>query len=234
MSFNSTFPMTNFGIKTKTMASGKLFYNVLNKESFEKKVAEGKILQSSIAFIPSTREVWTHGVYYPCDFSAPMLPSRPTPVTVSYTDSLGYIRDFMPGQACMYLEQGADNAIGVAVFKGKGPDGEGLWEDMGNVRAVAQEAMSVAREAESLSQDAYAYSTQALDIAATARGSVAALEGLADTTEAQRTLAALVTQIQDNTYRIQRQEDFIQVMSKKEYESLEAVDPSRIYMVYED
>lgn len=216
------------------MSSGKLFYNVLNKESFAKKVAEGKILQSSIAFIPSTREVWTHGVYYPCDFSAPLLPSRPTLATMSYTDSLGYIRDFMPGQACLYLVQGQTDEVGVAIFKGKSMNGAGLWEDMGDVRAVAQEAIAVAREAEALSQDAYAYATEALDIAATARGSVAALEGLADTTEAQRTLAALVTQIQDNTYRISRQEDRILVKSKKEYADLEVMDPSKIYMIYED
>ena len=97
-----------------------------------------------------------------------------------------------------------------------------------------QAGKPVAREAEALSQDAYAYSTEALDIAATARGSVAALEGLADTTEAQKTLAALVTQIQDNTYRIARQEDRIQVLSESEYAALDVVDPSRIYMVYED
>lgn len=216
------------------MASGKLFYNVLNKESFEKKVSEGKILQSSIAFIPSTREIWTHGVYYPCDFSAPVLLSRPTISTLSYTDSLGYIRDFMPGQACLYLVQGQAEAVGVAVFKGRSTAGAGLWEDMGDVRTVAEEAKVIAREAESLSQDAYAYSTEALDIAATARGSVAALEGLADATEAQKVLAALVTQIQDNTYRISRQEDRIQVKSEKEYADLEVVDPSKIYMIYED
>ena len=216
------------------MASGKLFYNVLNKASFEKKVSEGKILQSSIAFIPSTREVWTHGVYYPCDFSAPLLASRPTISTVSYTDSLGYIRDFMAGQACLYLMPGQPDAVGVAIFKGQSMNGAGLWEDMGDVRMVAEEAMAVAREAESLSQDAYAYSTEALDIAATARGSVAALEGLADTTEAQKTLAGLVTQIQDNTYRITREENRIQVLSESEFKNLEVVDPSRIYMVYKD
>lgn len=226
--------MPNFTLKTKTMASGKLFYNVLNKESFEKKVQEGRILHSSIAFIPSTREVWTHGVYYPCDFSAPLLPSRPTFATVSYTDSLGYIRDFMPGQACLYILQGQGDAVGVAIYKGKSMNGAGLWEDMGDVVVTAQEAIGIAREAEAMSLDAYAYSTQALDIAATARGSVAALEGLADADEAQRTLAALVTQIQDNTYRIQHQEDRIQVLSESEYEALEVIDPSRIYMVYED
>ena len=216
------------------MASNKLFYNVLNKESFEKKVSDGQILQSSIAFIPSTREVWTHGVYYPCDFSAPLLLSRPALSTVSYTDSLGYIRDFMPGQACLYMLQGQGDSVGVAIFKGKSMNGAGLWEDMGDVVVTAQQAISIAREAESLSMDAYAYSTEALDVAATARGSVAALEGLANTDEAQRTLAALVTQIQDNTYRITRQEDRIQVISESEYEALEVVDPSKIYMVYED
>lgn len=216
------------------MASGKLFYNVLNKASFEKKVSEGKILQSSIAFIPSTREVWTHGIYYPCDFSAPLLATRPGLATVSYTDSLGYIRDFMPGQACLYAMPEQADGVGVAIFKGKSMNGAGLWEDMGDVRVTAQQALEVAREAEALSQDAYAYSTEALDVAATARGSVAALEGLADTTEAQRTLAALVTQIQDNTYRIDRQESRIQVLSESEYASLEMVDPSRIYMVYEN
>lgn len=211
-----------------------MFYNVLNKESFEKKVQEGKILLSSIAFIPSTREVWTHGVYYPCDFSAPVLPSAPTAATLTYTDALGYIRDFRPGQACVYLVEGREGETGVAVFKAARTDGTALWEDLGKVRQSADEAVAVAREAEALSQDAYAYSTEALDIAATARGSVAALEGLADTTEAQKTLAALVTQIQDNTYRIARQEDRIQVLSESEYAALDVVDPSRIYMVYED
>lgn len=211
-----------------------MFYNVLNKQSFEKKVSEGKILQSSIAFIPSTREVWTHGVYYPCDFSAPLLSSRPTFSTVSYTDSLGYVRDFMAGQACLYLMSAQTDAVGVAIFKGKSMNGAGLWEDMGDVRVTAEEAVAIAREAEALSQDAYAYSTEALDIAATARGSVAALEGLANTDEAQRTLAALVTQIQDNTYRIARQEDRIQILSESEYAALDVVDPSRIYMIYED
>lgn len=213
------------------MASGKLFYNVLNKESFEKKVAEGKILQSSIAFIPSTREVWTHGMYYPCDFSAPTIPSSPSVTTRQYMDSYGYIRDFQPGQACVYS---LDGMMGVAIFKGVSSDGTALWEDLGQLDTHVELALATAREAEALSQDAYAYSIEALDIAATARGSVAALEGLANTTEAQRTLAELVTQIQDNTYRITRQEERIQVLSESEYTSLEVVDPSRIYMVYED
>lgn len=213
------------------MATGKLFYNVLNKESFEKKVAEGKILLSSIAFVPSTREVWTHGVYYPCDFSAPLLSGRPSAVTLTYTDSLGYIRDFCPGQACVYADA---QTTGVALFKGISPEGAALWEDLGEVSRQASEAVDIAREAEALSQDAYAYSTEALDIAATARGAVAALEGLSDTTEAQQTLAAQVTQIQDNTYRITRLEERMQVISESEYAALETVDPTRIYLVYED
>lgn len=109
-----------------------------------------------------------------------------------------------------------------------------MWEDLGQVSELVQKAVAIAHEAEFLSQDAYAYATQALDVAATARGSVAVLEGLADTTEAQRTLAGLVTQIQDNTYRITRQENRIQVISESDYAAMETIDPSCIYMIYED
>ena len=40
------------------MASGKLFYNVLNKDSFEKRVSQGDIPFSAIAFLPASREIW--------------------------------------------------------------------------------------------------------------------------------------------------------------------------------
>lgn len=46
------------------MAINKRFIHFKNKETFEKQLSEGNILDTSICFIQDTREIYTHGTIY--------------------------------------------------------------------------------------------------------------------------------------------------------------------------
>lgn len=47
----------------------KLFIQARTKSGFQQKLSEGEIQQTSIAFIEDTKEIWTHGIYYPCPYT---------------------------------------------------------------------------------------------------------------------------------------------------------------------
>lgn len=77
-------------------------------------------------------------------------------------------------------------------------------------------------------------STEAINTANTAKNAVATLEGLANATTAQITLAATVTQIEQNTTDIKVLQNMYVLMSVAEYEALEIKDSDKIYMLYEE
>lgn len=47
----------------------KLLIQAKTKAAFQAKLEAGEIQQLSIAFIEDTKEIWTHGIYYPCPYS---------------------------------------------------------------------------------------------------------------------------------------------------------------------
>ena len=46
------------------MAINKNLIHFKNKETFEKQLSEGNILDTSICFIQDTKEIYTHGTLY--------------------------------------------------------------------------------------------------------------------------------------------------------------------------
>lgn len=51
------------------MAINKKLIHFKNKQNFEVEIANGNILNNSIAFVQDTREIWTHGTYYATQLS---------------------------------------------------------------------------------------------------------------------------------------------------------------------
>ena len=211
----------------------KKFYDVSSKAVFEERLLDGSIPSTAIAFIKDTREIWARGVYYPCDFSAPVLSAKPESSTLSYTDSLGYTRDFSIGQACVYEDASLSDGYGIAFLKAI-VDESAVWQDLGDVLDRSSEAVATAEEANAYAKAAYTNSNEAVNTANVAKAAVAALEGLADTDEAQQTLAGQVTQIAQNTSDIATLQEMHQVISEEEYSALEVKDQTKIYMLYED
>ena len=70
--------------------------------------------------------------------------------------------------------------------------------DLAGIRAIADESLETSKEAERVSYNAVNTATQAESKAETAKNAVATLSGLSNTTIAQQTLAAQVTQIEAN------------------------------------
>lgn len=70
--------------------------------------------------------------------------------------------------------------------------------DLAGIRATADESLEKSKEAERVSYNAVNTATQAESKAETAKNAVATLSGLSNTTTAQQTLAAQVTQIEAN------------------------------------
>lgn len=215
------------------MATFKTFYNVSNRTVFDRQLAAGNIPSTAIAFIKDSREIWAQGVFYPCDFSAANLSSAPSSDTLTYTDSLGYIRPFQVGQACVYPNADVADGYSLAFLKAV-EDGKAVWQDLGDILAGSEQAALIAQEANEYARMAYTQSGEAVETANVARQAVATLEGLANTDEAQQTLAQQVTQIAQNASDVALLKEKHQVMSEDEYESLELVDQEKIYMLYEE
>lgn len=193
----------------------------------------GSIDNASIAFIKDTREIWAQGMFYPCDFSAPSLPSAPTADTLTYQDPLGYERSFAIGQACVYTNADLSDSYGIAFLKAV-VDGAAVWQDLGDVMTTAENAYAFSEEANTYAKAAYTNSQEAVETANVAKNAVATLEGLANTDEAQLTLAGQVTQIAQNASDIAELQEQHVVMTEEDYEALELKDQTKIYMLYEE
>lgn len=215
------------------MATTKTFYNVSTKSVFQQELAAGNVPQGAIAFIKDSREIWAKGVYYPCDFSAGILPTVPTSSTLTYSDSLGYTRNFHIGQACVYPNAELTDGYGIAFLKAI-VEGEAVWQDLGDVLMKASEALAFSEEANAYAKAAYTNSNEAVNTANVAKNAVATLEGLANTDEAQQTLAGQVTQIAQNTSDITLLKDLHVLLSESAYDELEIKDQTKIYMTHED
>lgn len=215
------------------MATSKTFYNVSNRSVFDQQLAAGNIPSTAIAFIKDTREIWTQGVFYPCDFSAANLASAPSSDTLTYTDSLGYTRVFRVGQACVYPSADIADGYGIAFLKAINGE-EAVWQDLGIVLSAAAEALAFSEEANAYAKAAYTNSNEAVQTANVAKNAVATLEGLANTDTAQQTLAAQVTQIAQNTSDVTELKEKHILMTEEEYAALELVDQEKIYMLYEE
>ena len=215
------------------MATIKTFYNVSNRTVFDQQLAAGNIPSTAIAFIKDSREIWAQGIFYPCDFSAANLSTAPSSDTLTYTDSLGYIRPFQPGQACIYPSADIADGYGIAFLKAIN-GGEAVWQDLGAVLSTAAEALAFSEEANAYAKAAYTNSNEAVQTANVAKNAVATLEGLSNTDTAQQTLAAQVTQIAQNTSDVAELKEKHILMTEEEYASLEVVDQEKIYMLYEE
>lgn len=77
-----------------------------------------------------------------------------------------------------------------------------MYGKLDDMQTTVEETSAAAEEAERVSYEASAVATQASTDAASAIAAVATLQGLADTTTAQETLAAQVTQIEENKQNI--------------------------------
>lgn len=180
------------------MENNNLFYDVTDKAAFERELAAGNVSADAIAFLKSTREIWAKGVYYPCDFSAPVLDAVPTSATKTYRDTAGFVRSFAIGQACIYQDWEQYGGYGVAVLKGV-KNGLAIWYDTGVHIRRLEEVELVAGQSYVASQEAVAIAGEAREVANAAREAVAALEGLANASTAQQVLAQQVGQIMQNT-----------------------------------
>ena len=167
------------------------------------------------------------------DDYTPVLDAAPSESTLTYSDSDGSVCEFRIGQACVYPSSTSEDGFGIALLKAV-VDGQAVWQDLGAVLAIAGEAVATAEEANAYAKAAFTNSNEAVATANVARDAVAALEGLSDTTTAQQTLAAQVTQITQNASDIALLKDKHQVISEAEYAALEVVDQTKIYMLYED
>lgn len=167
------------------------------------------------------------------DAYTPELPTAPGTDTLTYTDTNGAICDFSIGQACVYPSADIADGYGIAFLKAVA-DGSAVWQDLGDVLSKANEAVSVSEEANAYAKAAYTNSNEAVQTANVAKSAVATLEGLANTDEAQTTLAGQVTQIAQNTSDIAVLQEKHMVMTEEEYAALELVDQTKIYMLYEE
>lgn len=215
------------------MKRKKILYNASSKDSFVKALESGMVDELAVAFIKDTREIWARGVYYPCDFSAPFLSEAPSSFVLTYTDSEGYERSFVPGQACVYRNADVSDGYGIAFLKAV-ENGSAVWQDMGEVLSLSAEANTLAKEANAYSKNAYTNSNDAVRTAEAAKNAVATLAGLADADEAQKTLAGQVTQITQNTSDIETLKQRHVLISTDEYDALEVKDQTKIYMLYEE
>lgn len=215
------------------MAKIQTFYNVSNRSVFDTQLSAGNVPARSIAFIKDSREIWAQGVFYPCDFSAGILPTVPSESTLTYTDGLGYVRSFRIGQACVYPNADLIDGYGIAFLKAV-VDGQAVWQDLGDVLMKADEALLFSEEANAYAKEAYTNSNNAVATANVAKNAVSTLEGLANTDTAQQTLAEQVMQIAQNTSDIELLNEKHVVLSESEYEMLEIKDQTKIYMTYED
>ena len=167
------------------------------------------------------------------DDYTPVLDAAPSESTLTYSDSDGSVCEFRIGQACVYPSAQIGDGYGIAFLKAV-VDGNAVWQDLGSVLETAAAAVTTAEEANAYAKAAFTNSNEAVATANVARDAVAALEGLSDTTTAQQTLAAQVTQITQNASDIALLKDKHQVISEAEYAALEVVDQTKIYMLYED
>lgn len=179
------------------MANKNLFYDVTDKAAFERELAAGNVSADAIAFLKSTREIWAKGVYYPCDFSAPVLNAAPSSATKTYTDTIGSVRSFAVGQACIYQDWVQHGGYGVAILKGV-ENGIAIWHDTGVYIRRLEEVELVAEQSYVASQEAVSIADEAREVANAAREAVATLEGLANADTAQQVLAQQVGQIMQN------------------------------------
>lgn len=175
-----------------------MFYDVTDKASFERELAAGNVSNDAIAFIRSSREIWTRGMYYPCDFSAGVLEGAPSATTLTYVDASGYTRGFVAGQACVYQDWQQHGGYGVAVLKGV-ENGMAIWHDTGVYIRRLEGVETLASQSYAASQDAVTIAGEAREVANAAREAVATLEGLAGADHAQQVLAQQVAQIAQNT-----------------------------------
>lgn len=215
------------------MAKIQTFYNVSSRAVFDTQLAAGNIPARSIAFIKDKREIWAQGVFYPCDFSAGILPSAPTESSLTYTDGLGYERDFRIGQACVYESAALSDGYGIAFLKAI-VDGSAVWQDLGDVLMKASESLALSEEANDYSRAAYANSTEALNQANTAIESIASLKGFSEADDVMVELAKEITKIEQNKTDVAVLKEQHIILSESEYEALELKDQTKIYMIYED
>lgn len=215
------------------MAKIQTFYNVSNRAVFDTQLAAGNIPARSIAFIKDKREIWAQGVFYPCDFSAGILPSAPTESSLTYTDGLGYERDFRIGQACVYANEALSDGYGIAFLKAV-VGGSAVWQDLGDVLMKASESLALSEEANDYSRAAYANSTEALNQANTAIESIASLKGLSEADDVMVELAKEITKIEQNKTDVAVLKEQHVILSESEYEALEIKDQTKIYMTHED
>ena len=132
------------------------------------------------------------------DAYTPVLPSAPDAYTLTYMDTDESECDFRIGQACVYPDPTMADGWGVAMLKAI-EDGLAVWQDMRADMQRLQDVERVASQAYSNAQLSVEFADEAKNVAEAARNAVATLEGLANTDEAQQTLAAQVTQIAQNT-----------------------------------
>lgn len=167
------------------------------------------------------------------DAYTPVLDAAPSEDTLTYADTDSSVCDFRIGQPCVYPSAACADGYGIAFLKAV-VDGKAVWQDMGDVLSRASQAVDTAMEANAYAKAAYTNSNEAVDTANVAKAAVAALEGLANTDQAQQTLAGQVTQIAQNASDIAVLQEKHQVITESEYAALEVVDQTKIYMLYED
>lgn len=167
------------------------------------------------------------------DAYTPQLSTAPTSETLTYTDTDGSTCDFRIGQACVYPSADIDGGYGIAFLKAI-VDGAAVWQDLGDVLNKANNAVEVSEEANAYAKAAYTNSNEAVNTANVAKNAVATLEGLANTDEAQTTLAGQVTQIAQNTSDIAELQEQHVLLTEDEYEAMELKDQTKIYMLYEE
>lgn len=167
------------------------------------------------------------------DDYTPVLDTHPSSETLTYPDTDGTVCDFRIGQACVYPSAESTDGLGIAFLKSVS-DGKAVWQDLGAVLSTAAEALAFSEEANAYAKAAYTNSNEAVSTANLAKNAVAALEGLSNTTTAQQTLAAQVTQIAQNSSDVALLKEKHVVMTEEEYAALELVDQEKIYMLYEE
>lgn len=174
------------------MASFEFFINALTRSGFDTQLAAGTIPENALAFIRDTREIWAQGLFYSCDFKAPVLTAAPTAETTTYVDAEGYTRSFQVGQACIYTSTDIADGYGFAVLKAI-VDGAAVWHDLSAVTsATVNTALATAKAANTKADKALSDSSVALD----AVGNIQNITGADDAVAA---LTSYLLQISQNT-----------------------------------
>lgn len=168
------------------------------------------------------------------DAYCPTLDADPTYETTTYLDEDGSENDFQIGQFARVPE--ATQPGGYRMWQVVNVTDSGIeWVSW---HMKMEESLLVITasvdEANSYAQAAYDKSNEAINTANVAKNAVATLEGLADTTEAQVTLAEQVTQIAQNTSDITQLKEKHILISEEEFDALEVLDGEKIYMIYEE